>query len=472
MGHIFINVNSDGPPTGWNRSQNAQKFLVLDLASQHNTSSIPPYSTVAATSFPPIHNEFSISTPAPVYPSYPLPDISDLPAMVELFLDLYYRRFGPDKSTTDLLQPGTEYGGWRSLLPQWIGQSPILDTAIGALTSCFIGAQYRDSKMMDQAQSMYLNVIQMVQKVLPEADSSRYDVIATTLVMGSIELFMSNGKNESQLTHVDGATRLLHCLLENRALQPELEELHIYVLIQGLFKALSTRQPYEFALPEYASLMQQLFSVPRMHGSDLYFQWCFVVLPLPNILHSVDSLSASSAPPPPEVVRALLDDIAALESNIIKWHDKLLAVYPGPWTLPTAQSSPSRVPFPLHFLSIEVCALFSYYWVSQLLLLQARHSIYASSNPHGREPSPHRSSAELSLPAQIAEYASLICRSVQFCTQGTSFAATENMLWPLCLVYRFYKWQGDHERMSWCVKAVERMGEEQRISFMSGIMSM
>jgi hypothetical protein len=456
MGHIFINVNSDGPPTGWNRSQNAQKFLVLDPASQHNTSQQPQYAPLPAASFPSATSQYSTSMPVPVpeFPRVPLADMNDLPGMVSCFLDLYYRRFGSDNASTDLLQPGTECGGWRSLLPQWVGQSPILDIAIGALAASFVGAQYQDSNLVNQARDMYLNALQMVQKVLPEHKSAeRSDLLATTLVMSSIELFMSNGGSASQLTHIEGATRLLGCAFET----PNFEELHLYILNQGLFESISTRRPYQFASPEYQNTIRLLFSVPRTNGSDLYFQWCEINLPLPNILHAVDNLSPSSS----QSARILLSDMATLEHNLKQWYETLRSQVPGPWTLPAAQTSPSRVPFPLHFYSIEVCTLFSLYWTTQLLLLDARYTVYNSTALSSSSPMPSASS----VPAQMSEYASLICRSVQFCTLGTSFAATENMLMPLCVVVGFYKRQNDVERAGWCVGALRRISEEQRIGF-------
>jgi hypothetical protein len=456
MGHIFINVNSDGPPTGWNRSQNAQKYLVLDLASQHNTSQQPQYAPLPAASFPSVSSQYSTSMPAsvPIFPRVPVVDVNNLPGMVDCFLDLYYRRFGHDKTSTDLLQPGTECGGWRSLLPQWVGQSPILDIAIGALAASFIGAQYQDSNLINQARDMYLNALQRVQKVLPEHNSAeRSDLLATTLVMSSIELFMSNGGSASQLTHIEGATRLLGCAFETS----NFEELHLYILNQGLFESISRRRPYQFASPKYQPTMRQLFSVPRTHGSDLYFQWCEINLPLPNILHAVDNLLSSSS----QSARILLSDINTLEQNLKQWYETLRSQVPGPWTLPAAQTSPSRVPFPLHFLSIEVCTLFSLYWTTQVLLLDAKHTIYTSAASSSSSPMP----SDASLPTQISEYASLVCRSVQFCTQGTSFAATENMLMPLCVVVGFYMRQGDEERAGWCVGAFRRISEEQRIGF-------
>lgn len=456
MGHIFINVNSDGPPTGWNRSQNAQKYLVLDLASQHATSQQPQYAPLPAASFPSASDQYSTSMPThvPIFPRVPVADVNNLPSMVDCFLDLYYRRFGPEKTSTDLLRPGSECGGWRSLLPQWVGQSPILDIAIGALAASFVGAQYQDSNLINQARDMYLNALQMVQKVLPELNSAeRSDILATTLVMSSIELFMSNGGSASQLTHIEGATKLLGCAFETSTF----EELHLYILNQGLFEAIATRRPYEFASLDYQTQVQQLLSIPRTHGSDLYFQWCEINLGLPNIIHAVDNLSSSSL----QSVRNLLSDITTLEQNLKQWYETLRSQVPGPWTLPAAQTSPSRVPFPLHFLSIEVCTLFSLYWTTQVLLLDAKHKVYTSSALSSSSPLP----LDASLPAQVSEYASLICRSVQFCTQGTSFAATENMLMPLCVVIGFYKRQGDAERAGWCVGALRRISEEQRIGF-------
>lgn len=73
--------------------------------------------------------------------------------------------------------------------------------------------------------------------------------------------------------------------------------------------------------------------------------------------------------------------------------------------------------------------------------------------------------APSTLTPQITEYASLICRSVQFCTLGTSFAAAENVILPLWVVASYYLRKGDEERMNWCVDAFKRISVEHRVGY-------
>lgn len=215
----------------WHRSQNAQKYLVLDLDSQLGGAE---QAQLPFTSFPDVSGgaESSIMALAPSsMPNFLDADINNVSGMVDLFLDLYYRLFNPDKSSTDLLRPGRECGGWRSLLPQWIGQSDILDTAILALATCFIGTQYQNEDLLNKSQDWYLETMRMIQEVLPEPNSSqRKDLLATTLVMASLELFMGNGGGPSHFTHIDGATRLLQAGFQSSSF----DETHIYVLNQGV----------------------------------------------------------------------------------------------------------------------------------------------------------------------------------------------------------------------------------------------
>lgn len=394
------------------------------------------------------------------HPTLPDPDPNNIHSITELFLDLYYRRFGPDKTSSEPLQPGSECAGWRSLLPRWIGQSTILDNAIKALATCFVGTQYQDEKLIDHARNNYLSALQMVQQVLSEPDSAqRKDLLATTLVMGSIELFMSNGGGASQLTHIDGATRLLHCSFENQ----DFEELHIHVLNQGLFECLSGRRRYPFSSPSYRSVVRQIYSVTPTYRNDLFLQWCEIIMPLPNVLSAADSVSTtatSSTPTAPAAILSILDDLAALEQSLAPWYETLKTSMPGPWTLPTAQISPESVPFPLQFMTIEICTLYCLYWMSQLLILDARLTLALQL--------PLNQASEVptaDLPSQLAEYASLVCRSVQFCTQNNSFAASENMFLPLYVVASYYMRQGDDDRMKWCVSAFGRIAAEQKIGY-------
>ncbi|KAF2265957.1 hypothetical protein CC78DRAFT_169498 [Lojkania enalia] len=454
MGQFFINVSSHGPSPVWNRSQNAQKFLVLDMASQPSGSqplSVPPGYPSRPSSVEPMP-----WTP----PSNPNVDSNSVTEMVTLFLDMYYRRFDPNK--TPDFQPGSECGGWRALIPHWIGQSAILDAAIGAMASCFIGTQYQDENRIERSRDMYLNALQMIQKVLPEPGSERRaDLLATTLVLSSTELFMSNGGGAGQITHIEGAIRLLSGAFEHG----NFEELHIYILNQGLFEAICSRRRYLFSSPSYRPLIRQLYACPRNNRNDLYFRWSELILPLPNILASADHISASansSDAAPPSAIHAILDDLVALEQSLSSWHETLKSNTLGPWTFQTAQRvlTEDGVPYPLQFTSIEVCTLHNLYWMSQLLLLETRSILISLLPPHQtpEPPSPNIS-------AQIAEYASFICRSVQFCTSNTSFAATENIFLPLFITASHYSRIGDVERMKWSVACFRRIAKEQKIGF-------
>lgn len=380
--------------------------------------------------------------------------------LVELFLDIYLRRCGPGKTPMDPLTAGSECGGWRLLLPLWVGQSSILDTAIEAMAASFIGTQYQDVDLSNHGGKKYLSALQMVQKALPDLDASeRKHLLATTLVMSSTELFMSNGGGPSQLTHVEGATRLMNISLSS----VDIEELHVYVLNQGLFEAISSRRSYPCSLPPFRNLARQVYSVPRASRNDLYFQWCEHVIRLPGILEATDKIVSSTAPMPTSAVLAVLDDLSELESLITSWYELLQSNMTGPWIFPAAQASTDSVPFPLQFVSIEACTNYCLYWISQLLILEARQLLYTRLPIHSI---PDYGRSETLYP-RILEYASLVCRSVQFCTHGTSFAATENMLLPLDIVTSYYMRQGDQHRMDWCISALSRISHEHKIAYAS-----
>ncbi|KAF2450295.1 hypothetical protein P171DRAFT_438966 [Karstenula rhodostoma CBS 690.94] len=459
MGHIFINVDSSEPPPTWNRGQSAQKHLLLDLASQPATS--PPQTLDMLATYFPWTSQTSDTMPLGSVDAskamLALADPAHIHRLVELFLDIYLRRYGPGKTPVDPLTAGNECGGWRLLLPSWLGQSVILDTAIGGMAASFIGSQTQDVSLSNQGGNMYLNALQMVQKALPELGASeKKHLLATTLVMSSTELFMSNGGGSSQLTHIEGATRMLHLSLDNM----DLEELHVYILNQGMFEAISSRRSYPCSSPGFRHLARQIYSVPRTSRNDLFFQWCERILPLPNILSATDSLVSSTAPAPVSAVLAILNDLSTIEQILAPWYELLQSSIPSPWTSPAAQASADSVPFPLQFTSIEACTNYCLYWTSQLLILEARQMLHARL-PRSDFPE------HAALQPRISEYASLVCRSVQYCASNTSYAATENMFMPLHVVSSYYVRRGDHDRVNWCRGAFARMEQEHKIGFAS-----
>ncbi|KAF2193218.1 hypothetical protein K469DRAFT_286385 [Zopfia rhizophila CBS 207.26] len=471
MGPVFINITSSGPPPMWNRSHNAQKYLVLDLESQPSSSIQQPHlPQLPPTSLPAVPYESALSIP-PTLPKIIDSSAESVSEMTRVFLDLYYK--GPPdihKPVPDPLQPGTEVGCWRALLPLWIGKSQILDTAIGALAACFVGSQHQDESLVALSRSMYLDALRMVQKELAEPNATRRnDLLAATLVMSSTEMFMSNGGGASQLTHIDGGTKLLSEGFKELVF----EELHIYILNQGLFEAISSRRAYRFSEPSYRPDIRRLYSIPRTHRNEHYFKWCEIILPLPNMLHAADEIdraATSSTPTPSAVILSHLDALTALERDLHPWEESIRTDFPGPWVYTHAQSGPEVVPFPLQFVSIEVCTLYNLHWVSQLLIHSTRHQ-FLSHLPLSRitemlempEVSPFPSSS--AQPDQVSEFASLICRSVQFCTSMASFASVENMFLPLYVTASYYTKIGDEGRARWCVAAFARIAAEQRIGF-------
>ncbi|KAF2004606.1 hypothetical protein P154DRAFT_35053 [Amniculicola lignicola CBS 123094] len=458
LGSIFINISATGPAPLWSRSQNSQKYLVLDLASQPDNSQQSQGLQLPPGSWSGISTPSRAMTASPSLPALADIDPTNIRDMTELFLDVYYRRFGPGKTMADPLQPGAEIGGWRNLLPLWIGQSGVLDAAIGALAACFVGSQYRNEQLVNRARNMYLDALQKLQKILPEPEAAhRPDLLATTLVMSSTELFLSNYGGSSQRAHIDGATRLLECMSEDL----DSEGLHSHVLALGLFEALNSRRSYSFSSPSHSSFVQRIFSSAGASRNNLYFQWCESVLPLPNILVSTDGVANSPANSPSDIL-AILDDLTAVEHSLANWYTTLKASAPGAWTFPASQVSPGSVPFPLQFNTIEACTLYNLFWASQLLVLEARATLFAYLP----------TSAIADLPpiepqSQLAEYASLICRSVQYCTSNTSFAATENMFVPLGLVAGYYQRQADGDRTKWCVSAFSRIAREHKIVYVA-----
>lgn len=458
MGHIFINVNSSGSPPTWTRGQTVQKHLVLDMASQAAAAPpqefnmladpLPPISLSPASTFVSSMDDASSALP-------PIMEPGNIRGLVEMFLDVYIKRFGPNKTPTDPLTAGNECGGWRLLLPGWLGHSAVLDTAIAGMTAYFIGTQYQNASLSNHGSNKYLHALRMIQEALAKLElSGRRYLLATTLVMSSTELFMSNGGGPSQIAHIKGATRLLNLSLDTS----DIDELYVYILNQGLFEAISSRQPYTFSSPSFRHFIHNIYSVPRMNRNDLYFQWCECVLPLPNILSTTDSIISSSPRTPESVVLAVLDELIAIEQSIVPWYELLQSSGTGPLPSPAAQASTHSIASPLQFVSIEGCTNYCLYWISQLLILEARQMLYT------KLPTTHGSSPEV-LELRMSEYASLVCRSVQYCTHNTSFATTENMFLPLDILSGYFMRRGDESRIGWCLEAFARISREQKIVY-------
>ncbi|KAF2744405.1 hypothetical protein M011DRAFT_172541 [Sporormia fimetaria CBS 119925] len=443
FGTIFINMNSAAPPPMWTRSSNASKNLVIDLASQPSSSK--------ASKVP----------PRPESVPFMVQDPGQIQQLTALFVDLYYRQFDAKKASPEPMRPGAECAGWRRRVSTWTGKYTVLDTAIRALCASFTGAQYQDVGVIDQARSLYSQALQLLHFHLSQPGSSKCkDLLRTSLILGSVELFLSSGGGPNQLIHVQGATRMLHCMIEDTAVQT-FEEVHVSVYNQTLRYCLCLRQDFSLSAGSFASRVQQLYASYTGFRKSMYFQWCLIVSPLSTMLHWIDSTAAAAprTPPNPSHVQSTLDNLRCLEQALAPWVSTLKATVTGPWAKEKASSNVYAIPFPLKFASYEACMLYCLYWTSQLLIVDAQLTLL-SLLPAGHT---HFSREQYQLSA--SGYADLICRSVPFCTKETSYAITENIFVPLTVVARYYERQRDVDRTRWCLAAFARITEEQRIGF-------
>ena len=115
---------------------------------------------------------------APVSPSSP--DMT--PEVRSQFLSFFVDAFLPAPSH------GLDRGNIIDLLPSMLGQSPVLDNAITALCSLFIGKTYKDEALKQDALRLYTITLQGLLRSIQKVAVPPDDTLYATVVLGYYEV--------------------------------------------------------------------------------------------------------------------------------------------------------------------------------------------------------------------------------------------------------------------------------------------
>lgn len=469
----FINVTSNNPHPTWNRVTSAQQYQFASLRLNSIDREEPPKSP-----FPtwPCSSENVSCTLVASPIRQPLnlaPD--NIYGMAQLFTDLFVgdprrpKRM-PRLNMTDIKLPGS----WVDQISSWVGCSKVLDTAIAALATAFIGCRRRDTQLIHSGTASYTTALRLLRDAVARPDANdRDDLIATALVMTMIEIFMPAEGGAGWQSHVEGCCMLLNTRGQKTGTTPFTNDLILIARYQGLYGALCARKEFFFSKAERHRGMNAPITLLNTSRNIFFDAWCEIILPLPSILKQADDLEeafSSDSVTNVAVIKSLLDSISETEHDIGIWRESVIATVPAPIEYAHPPVPPATgedvenigtqydilFPNPLEFASIEVAILHLLYWAIQLLIHSTRNQLlkHLPSEAHPKQPLDDKSSL----------FASLICRSVHYCFSDTSTLSTEEILMPLYVSMDYFTRTGDEEKMRWGVKMFERLEREDRKS--------
>jgi Fungal specific transcription factor domain len=121
------------------------------------------------------------------------------------------------QSFTDSITPGSStvapvfryHGKWLSRLPPMMGNFPLLDTAIRAVTLAHLGMQAQSPMIMRESNPYYGRALHLLNKaLLDEKQGLASETLSATILLSFYEMFSSD-KNESWVKHAGGAGVLM-----------------------------------------------------------------------------------------------------------------------------------------------------------------------------------------------------------------------------------------------------------------------
>lgn len=369
---------------------------------------------------------------------------------------------------TDIKLPGS----WADQFPSWVGYSKVLDTAIASIATTFVGCRKGDAQLIRYSTASYATALRLLRSAMDRPDAKyRDDLVATALVMTLIEIFIPTETGAGWQLHVEGGCTLLTTRGPKMRNTTFVNDLILIARHQGLYGALCSRKEYLFTKAEWRQVINARITNPNASRNIFFDKWCETALPIPSILKKADDLEDTFANDPVKngvVVESLLDSISEIEQEIITWYESVTATIPAPIeyaNLPTPPATGEELlekvgtqydalfPNPLHFASVEVAILHILYWVVQLLVHDTRKQLlkHLPSGAHSKQ----------LLEDQSLVFASLVCRSVHFCSSDTSTVSVEELYMPLFVCVNYYARIGDEEKMRWGVELFERFERER-----------
>lgn len=157
-------------------------------------------------------------------------DVDSPLGWMSLYKQLYYpsldknRFYSPEMEQSQLFQSFTDslspmstsvapafryHGRWLSRLPSMMGNYPLLDTAIRAVTLAHLSMQTRSKVIMRESSPYYGRALHLLNKaLLDDKQGLASETLSATILLSFYEMFSSE-KNESWVRHAGGAGTLM-----------------------------------------------------------------------------------------------------------------------------------------------------------------------------------------------------------------------------------------------------------------------
>ena len=230
----FINVTSNKPHPTWNRVASAQQYQFVSLRLNSINREEPPKSPSPIWSCSSENVSCALVASPIRQPLNLAPD--NIYGMAQLFTDLFVGdphgpKRTPRQNMTNIKLPES----WAGQIPSWVGCSKVLDTAIAALTTAFIGCRRRDTQLIHSSTASYTTALRLLRDAVARPDANdRDDLIATALVMSMIELFIPAEGGAGWQLHAEGCRMLLNTRRRKTVTTPFTNGLILIARYQGV----------------------------------------------------------------------------------------------------------------------------------------------------------------------------------------------------------------------------------------------
>ncbi|KAJ5763573.1 hypothetical protein N7533_002254 [Penicillium manginii] len=347
-------------------------------------------------------------------------------------------------------------------------RSQLLDRAIAALASVFVGKKFNDERMINNGIRIYNQAIQIFVRLIPRSDLPVQEVLCANLVFQLYELINCSSGFSGWMAHMEGANAVLarhHQKLEGDQMSKMLLR---HLKLANIFHAIGKSKSALASCPMWQML------TPLENDNDLIDEIIDILMHCTVLVELVGGARSERE------TRRLKKLCWRLKHRTDSWYEQLRSLFGDPLytSIPDetdiARSGrikaiyTSRYQFP----AVEIAEAHSLYWAAQLItysLLFGLELLGGSFAQHGTPLSiqsgypSNTNSKESELYMEEAEFcADQICRGVAYLIQpDMHILGGENLLFPVAMAAQFFHGNGFHDKYEWCQEvfiALESLG--------------
>jgi hypothetical protein len=359
--------------------------------------------------------------------------------------------------TSSQVAPTFRYHGrWLSRLPAMMGNYPLLDTAIRAVTLAHLSMQMQSKVIMRESSPYYGRALHLLNKaLLDDKQGLASETLSATILLSFYEMFSSE-KNDSWVRHAGGAGTLMRIRGAARHRYGFDREMFLAYRHTIIIEAFEEDKPCFLDEPEWRQTSSDIHEDIRATGIvgpdnqifDISEQFYLEMVRIPSMCCDARRLPMLSVEGggfhidiKADIIRRAKEHRTNLKSIFARFSAVLRKIGQAPTRRMT---SDGVIPTRIDYFNIFVASTHTGYWTILMILNAILGELDKNSDDNAFYKTENREAA-------------------LDCCRSTDYMETSSFLGPFFVIFALrlsWNWLGQREEKLWVVDHLRRIGEK------------